>query len=75
MLESVRGNKSNSQSKLEDSGRCKVLGMLGQSGVGAVHRGHDTDLGRDVAMKFLHERYAKEPSVLHRFVAEAQIGE
>ncbi|MGK0303688.1 MAG: serine/threonine protein kinase/formylglycine-generating enzyme required for sulfatase activity [Planctomycetota bacterium] len=70
MLEPVSGKSA----KLKDTGRYKVLGILGQGGVGAVHRGHDTDLGRDVAMKFLHERYAKEPSVLHRFVEEAQIG-
>ena len=57
-----------------DAGKYKILGLLGQGGVGAVHRGHDSDLGRDVAMKFLHERYAKDPSVLHRFVEEAQIG-
>jgi serine/threonine protein kinase/formylglycine-generating enzyme required for sulfatase activity len=57
-----------------DTGKYKMLGLLGQGGVGTVHRGRDCDLGRDVAMKFLHERYANEPSVLHRFVEEAQIG-
>lgn len=51
-----------------------VQGILGEGGVGAVHKGHGTDLGRDVAMKFLHERYANEPTILHRFVEEAQIG-
>ncbi|MFT4515108.1 MAG: serine/threonine protein kinase, partial [Planctomycetota bacterium] len=56
------------------TGKYMVQGMLGQGGVGTVHKGHDTDLGRDVAIKFLHERYANEPSVLHRFVEEAQIG-
>jgi serine/threonine protein kinase len=40
----------------------------------AVHKGHDQDLGRDVAMKFLHDKYKDEPSILHRFVEEAQIG-
>jgi len=70
MLEPLMGKSD----RPRDSARYKVLGILGQGGVGAVHRGHDTDLGRDIAMKFLHERYAKEPSVLHRFVEEAQIG-
>lgn len=51
-----------------------VHGELGRGGVGTVHRGHDHDLGRDVAMKFLHERYSKDPAILHRFVEEAQIG-
>ncbi len=55
-------------------GKYMVQGELGKGGVGAVHKGHDTDLGRDVAMKFLHDRYKDEPAVLHRFVEEAQIG-
>lgn len=56
------------------AGKYMVQGILGQGGVGAVHRGHDQDLGRDVAMKFLHEKYMDEPAILHRFVEEAQIG-
>ena len=58
----------------QKTGKYTVHGMLGQGGVGAVHKGHDTDLGRDVAMKFLHEKYKDEPAILHRFVEEAQIG-
>jgi serine/threonine protein kinase/formylglycine-generating enzyme required for sulfatase activity len=56
------------------AGKYVIQGELGRGGVGAVHKGHDQDLGRDVAMKFLHERYKDEPSVLQRFVEEAQIG-
>ncbi len=56
------------------AGKYVVQGEVGRGGVGAVHRGHDQDLGRDVAMKFLHERYKDEPAILHRFVEEAQIG-
>jgi tetratricopeptide (TPR) repeat protein/tRNA A-37 threonylcarbamoyl transferase component Bud32 len=56
------------------AGKYVVHGELGRGGVGSVHRGHDQDLGRDVAMKFLHEKYKDHPDVLHRFVEEAQIG-
>ncbi|MFM1872977.1 MAG: Serine/threonine-protein kinase PknB, partial [Planctomycetota bacterium] len=56
------------------AGRYQVLDLLGEGGVGAVHRGRDADLGREVAMKFLHERYRRRPEVLQRFVEEAQIG-
>jgi serine/threonine-protein kinase len=56
------------------AGKYVVHGELGRGGVGAVHRGHDQDLGRDVAMKFLHERYQRDQGLLHRFVEEAQIG-
>lgn len=57
-----------------DAGKYTVHGELGCGGVGTVHRGHDQDLGRDVAMKFLHEKYTANPVILQRFVEEAQIG-
>ncbi|MEQ8766391.1 MAG: protein kinase, partial [Planctomycetota bacterium] len=57
-----------------EAGKYVVQGELGRGGVGTVHRGHDQDLGRDVAMKFLHDKYKDQPEVLHRFVEEAQIG-
>ncbi|MCA8982095.1 MAG: tetratricopeptide repeat protein [Planctomycetes bacterium] len=57
-----------------EAGKYVVQGELGRGGVGAVHKGHDQDLGRDVAMKFLHARYKDDPGILHRFVEEAQIG-
>ena len=58
----------------QQAGKYTVQGELGRGGVGTVHRGHDQDLGRDVAMKFLHEKYKDEPTILQRFVEEAQIG-
>tara|TARA_R110002126_G_scaffold1402_8_gene7976 strand:+ start:5521 stop:8715 length:3195 start_codon:yes stop_codon:yes gene_type:complete len=57
-----------------ESGKYVVHGELGAGGVGAVHRGHDQDLGRDVAVKFLHDKYKDDPQIVHRFVEEAQIG-
>jgi eukaryotic-like serine/threonine-protein kinase len=57
-----------------EAGKYVVHGELGRGGVGTVHRGHDQDLGRDVAMKFLHDKYKDEAQLLHRFVEEAQIG-
>ena len=59
---------------IRDAGKYSVHGMLGQGGVGSVHKAHDQDLGRDVAIKFLHEKYQEQPAILHRFVEEAQIG-
>ncbi len=57
-----------------EAGKYVVQGELGRGGVGTVHKGHDQDLGRDVAMKFLHDKYKDQPAILHRFVEEAQIG-
>ncbi|MCA8949031.1 MAG: serine/threonine protein kinase, partial [Planctomycetes bacterium] len=56
------------------AGKYVIQGELGSGGVGAVHRGHDQDLGRDVALKFLHDRYRDQPQFVQRFVEEAQIG-
>lgn len=52
----------------------QVLGKIAEGGMGVVFKGHDTDLGRDVAMKVLLERHADKPAVMQRFVEEAQIG-
>jgi tetratricopeptide (TPR) repeat protein len=42
--------------------------------MGAVWRGRDTDLGRDLAVKVLLEEHRDQPSLIHRFIEEAQIG-
>ncbi len=55
-------------------GRYQVTGEVARGGVGIVMRGHDVDLGRDVAMKVIREEHAGDPDVLQRFVEEAQIG-
>ncbi|QDU83142.1 Serine/threonine-protein kinase PknD [Planctomycetes bacterium Pla163] len=57
-----------------EAGKYLVQGEIGRGGVGTVNKGHDQDLGRDVAMKFLREEFRNEPRILHRFVEEAQIG-
>ncbi len=60
--------------KLRHSGRFEVLGALARGGVGEVLKGRDVDLGRDVALKVLHERFVSDPQLVQRFVEEAQIG-
>ncbi len=42
--------------------------------MGAVLRGRDVDLGRDLAVKVLLEKYVDRPEVARRFIEEAQIG-
>ena len=56
------------------SGRYQVLGEIARGGMGVVYKGRDVDLGRDVAMKVLHEKFGADSGVLERFVEEAQIG-
>src|SRR5262249_35717626 len=54
--------------------RYQLSGEIARGGMGAVLRGRDVDLGRDLAVKVLLERYAQRPDIVHRFVEEAQIG-
>src|SRR5262249_54639445 len=42
--------------------------------MGAILKGRDTDLGRDLAVKVLLEAHLGKPEVVRRFVEEAQIG-
>ncbi|MEZ6102308.1 MAG: WD40 repeat domain-containing serine/threonine-protein kinase [Pirellulaceae bacterium] len=47
---------------------------IARGGMGAIIRGRDTDLGRDLAIKVLLERHKDDPECMRRFVEEAQIG-
>ena len=42
--------------------------------MGAVLKGRDPDLGRDLAVKVLLESHQDKPELVRRFVEEAQIG-
>ena len=53
-------------------GRYRILGKLGQGGMGVVLKGFDTLIEREVAIKVLSEQVATNPTSLGRFLAEAR---
>jgi serine/threonine-protein kinase len=67
--------KSDAMPSPEQTGdRYQLQGEIARGGMGAVLRGRDVDLGRDLAVKVLLEKHAHRPEVARRFVEEAQIG-
>jgi Tol biopolymer transport system component len=54
-------------------GPYQVVAKIGEGGMGEVYRAHDTNLGRDVALKVLPPAVALEPERIARFRREAQV--
>src|SRR5262245_37732122 len=51
----------------------QLLEEIGRGGMGAVYRALDVALGRDVAVKFLADRFAPDSPAAQRFLSEARI--
>lgn len=54
------------------AGRYRLVELLGQGGMATIFRGHDVQLGRDVAVKVLRAEYGRDPAFVARFRQEAQ---
>jgi serine/threonine-protein kinase len=54
--------------------RYRIAGEIARGGMGAILKGRDPNLNRDVALKVLLEELRGRPEAVCRFVEEAQIG-
>jgi WD40 repeat protein len=55
------------------AGRFQLVQELARGGMGVVYSARDESLGRDVAVKVLHERYLVDSLIGQRFLDEARI--
>ncbi|MFL5799047.1 MAG: protein kinase domain-containing protein [Actinomycetota bacterium] len=51
----------------------RLLEQVGVGSFGSVHRAFQPQVGREVAVKTIHRRYANDPRFIRRFEAEAQL--
>ena len=54
-------------------GQYAVLEKLGEGGMGEVYRAHDSELGREVALKVLSPSVSGNPDSVSRFEREARL--
>jgi eukaryotic-like serine/threonine-protein kinase len=54
-------------------GRYQLQGEIARGGMGAILKGRDIDLGRDLALKVLLDQHRGRSDLIDRFVEEAQI--
>lgn len=51
----------------------RVEALIGEGGMGSVYRAVDVNLARRVAMKVMHDQYARQTQFRQRFLQEARV--
>ncbi len=57
---------------MEKLGKYEIDSELGRGGMGVVYKAHDSIIGRDVAIKVIHESAVSTPGAIDRFRREAR---
>ena len=73
-VDSSTADSSGEPSERDAESRYRMLGEIARGGMGAIIKGRDVDLGRDLAIKVLLDSHKDKPELVGRFVEEAQIG-
>jgi serine/threonine-protein kinase len=58
---------------VKDHPRYQLLDKIASGSYATVYRGRDLELGREVAIKQIHEQFLQDPKQLDRYWAEAQL--
>ncbi len=53
--------------------RFQILDKIGSGSFATVYRARDRELGREVAIKQIHQQYLEDPQLLDRYWSEAQL--
>jgi serine/threonine protein kinase len=69
----IRADSSEMPGPDDRSDRFELIGEIARGGMGAVLKGRDPNLGRDLVVKVLLEKHRSPPELVRRFVEEAQI--
>ena len=72
VAETLPGSARNGEPAVRQVGRYLIGERLGRGGMATVFRAHDPDIGRDVALKFLHATLCEDEEYHARFLREAR---
>ena len=72
VVETLPGSVRNGEPAVRQVGRYLIRERLGRGGMATVFKAHDPDIGRDVAIKFLHAALCEDEEYHARFLREAR---